>query len=109
MLGLGPPPDKLAAYTLDLLTYVKFGPVEVDQVPGERFAVELAHLGEHVGLLDPLDDVPVVDADVVELDHGDRAAAHDPEGAGRRPRDRPDHGGPAGGPRHGPARCRRCC
>jgi hypothetical protein len=35
MLGLGPPPDKLAAYTLDLLTYVKFGPVEVDQVPGE--------------------------------------------------------------------------
>ena len=38
--------------------------VEPDQA--ERLAVKLPHLGEHVGLLDPLDDPPVVDADEVE-------------------------------------------
>ena len=40
--------------------------VEPDQA--QSLAVELAHLAKHVGLLDPLDDPPVVDPDVVE--HG---------------------------------------
>ena len=35
--------------------------VEPDQA--QCLAVELAHLAEHVGLLDPLDDLPVVDLD----------------------------------------------
>ncbi len=38
--------------------------VEPDQA--QCLAVELAHLAEHVGLLDPLDDLPVVDPDVIE-------------------------------------------
>ncbi len=38
--------------------------VKPDQA--QRLAVELAHLAEHVGLLDPLDDLSVVDPDVVE-------------------------------------------
>jgi hypothetical protein len=38
--------------------------VEPDQA--QCPAVELAHLGEHVGLLDPLDDVSAVDPDVDE-------------------------------------------
>src|SRR5215469_18092023 len=32
----------------------------------QRLAVELAHLAEHIGLLDALDDQPVLDPDVVE-------------------------------------------
>jgi len=32
----------------------------------QRFAVELAHLAEHIGLLAALDDQPVLDPDVVE-------------------------------------------
>src|SRR6185437_16746068 len=38
--------------------------VESDQA--QCLAVQLPHLGEHVGLLDTLDDPAVVDADVVE-------------------------------------------
>jgi len=38
--------------------------VEPDQAQG--LTVELPHLGEYVGLLDPLDDQPAVDPDVVE-------------------------------------------
>src|SRR5579864_7232646 len=38
----------------------------VEPNQAQCLAVELAHLGEHVGLLDPLDDVSVVDPDVVE-------------------------------------------
>jgi hypothetical protein len=38
--------------------------IKADQA--QRFAVELAHLAEHIGLLDALDDQPVLDPDLVE-------------------------------------------
>ena len=57
----------------------------------QHFAVELAHLAEHIGLLDALDDQPVLDPNVVEeagLERalGGRGAVQPP---GRCPADRP--------------------
>ena len=39
---------------------------EIEPGQAEFFPGELVHLGQHVGLLDALDDKPVIGADVVE-------------------------------------------